>query len=247
MNFTIVRFDSIDSTNTQALKYARHGAGEGLCVVARQQNAGRGRQGRSWISPNDAGLYLSVVLRPKIATRHLPLITFAAAVAVHENLAGIGLKPDIKWPNDVLINEKKICGILAEMAETNFGLAVVLGIGINITSESFPPEMVDSAASISAELKRPVIVSEVEESLLPGIDQWYSRLQEPEGHSSIVDAWTARSTYFRGKKVRATLNGGPITGITDGLEPNGALRIKQANGRTINIQAGDVEQLRTED
>jgi BirA family transcriptional regulator, biotin operon repressor / biotin---[acetyl-CoA-carboxylase] ligase len=246
MNFTIVRFDSIDSTNTEAHKQARLGAGEGLCVIAREQNVGRGRQGRSWISPKDAGLYLSVVLRPKIEIQYLPLITLAAAVAVHEIVANIGLMPDIKWPNDVLINEKKICGILAEMTETDLGLAVVLGIGINITSENFSPEIADSPTSISAELKRPVTVSEVEKSLLPSIDHWYSRLQQPEGHSAIVDAWAARSTYFRGKKVRGALNGGPITGITDGLEPDGALHIKQANGSTITIHAGDVEQLRTE-
>lgn len=246
MNFTIIRFDSIASTNIEALKHARLKADEGLCVIARQQNAGRGRHGRSWISPKDAGLYLSVVLRPKIEIKFLTLITLAAAVAVYDTLEKFGLKPDIKWPNDVLINEKKVCGILAEMVETELGLAVVVGIGINIPDKSFPPELADTATSVAAELRRQVSIFAIEELLLPNIDQWYFRLQEPSGHSSIIDAWAARSTFFRGKEVRVTVNDDSIVGITDGLEPNGALRVKQVDGNVILIQAGDVERLRAE-
>src|SRR5437868_14941143 len=124
MNFTILRFDSVDSTNTEALKQAKLGAGEGLCFVARQQTAGRGRHGRTWVSLEDAGLYFSIILRPRLETQYLTLITLMAGVAVHDALAEIGLKPDIKWVNDILVNEKKIGGILAETTETSKGLAV---------------------------------------------------------------------------------------------------------------------------
>src|SRR5262245_53015519 len=99
MNFTILRFDSLESTNTEAISQARAGADEGLCILARHQSAGRGRHGRSWSSPKDSGLYFSILLRPKIDLRFLPLITLMAGVAVHDALADLGLKPDIKWVN----------------------------------------------------------------------------------------------------------------------------------------------------
>ena len=139
MNITVLTYDTIDSTNTEALKQARLGAEEGLCVVARQQTAGRGRHGRTWVSPEDAGLYFSIVLRPKLDAKDLSLITLTAGVAVHDTLAETGLKPDIKWVNDLLVDEKKICGILAETTDTQSGLAVIVGIGINLRSTNFPP------------------------------------------------------------------------------------------------------------
>src|SRR5688500_4411254 len=141
MNITLLTYDTIDSTNTVALKQARAGADEGLCIIARHQTAGRGRHGRTWVSEKGSGLYFSIVLRPKLDTKFLPLITLMAGVAVHDTLQELGLKPDIKWVNDVLVKEKKISGILAETTETNDGLAIVVGIGINIKPSNFPPEI----------------------------------------------------------------------------------------------------------
>src|SRR5215213_44253 len=133
MNFTILRFDEIESTNTEALEQAKRGADEGLCVVARRQTAGRGRKGRVWISEKDAGLFFSIVLRPPVETRFLPLVTLMSAVAVHDTLEALyEIECDIKWVNDILVHDKKICGILAETTETTKGLAVVAGIGINL-------------------------------------------------------------------------------------------------------------------
>ena len=245
MNFTILRFDSIDSTNTEALKQARLGADEGLCVIARQQTAGRGRQGRSWSSPHDAGSYLSVVLRPPLEAKHLPLITLAAAVAVFDTLTDLGLEPDIKWPNDVLVNEKKICGILAETADTQSSIAVVVGIGINITSESFPSELSETATSLETELGRTIVPSEMQTILLDRFSERYKRLYKPEGAAEMINAWSRRSSYARGKQVRAMLTNDVVAGITDGLEPNGALRILDDGGTIHLIQAGDVERLRS--
>ena len=148
MNITILRFDTIDSTNTEALNQARAGAKEGLCIVALEQTAGRGRRGREWVSEKGAGIYFSIVLRPELELRFLPLITLMAGVAVHDTLSYAGLRPDIKWVNDILVNEKKIAGILAETTETPDGLAVIVGIGINIRSSNFPPELASTATSI---------------------------------------------------------------------------------------------------
>jgi len=247
MHFSILRFDTIDSTNTEALKQARQGANEGLCVIARQQTAGRGRQGRSWVSPMDAGLYVSVVLRPKLDAKYLPLITLATAVAVFETLAELGLTPEIKWPNDVLLNEKKICGILAETAETEQGLAIVVGIGINVTSNSFPPELGDTATSIEGELNIPVTFSDVESVLLRQFDNWYSKLCDEDGPTSVVTEWSKRSSYADGKDVRVSLTGNSVSGATNGLEPDGALRVVTADGAIHIVHAGDVERLRPSD
>ena len=115
---TILRFDSLPSTNTEAARQAALGAPEGLCVLAREQTAGRGRRERNWVSPKDVGLYLSVVLRPSLEARAWPLITLAAALAVRDALEeACGLEADIKWPNDLLAGGRKLCGILAETAE----------------------------------------------------------------------------------------------------------------------------------
>ena len=247
MNFTVHRFDSIDSTNTEALKHARRGADEGTCVVARQQTAGRGRQGRIWTSPADAGLYLSIVLRPRLDAKYLPLITLAAAVGVFDTLAQLDIDADIKWPNDILVDEKKICGILAETTDTECGLAVIVGVGINLTSQNFQRELNNTATSLESVLSRPVTFSEFEESLLKYFDVWYSRLHEPDGASTIIREWGFRSTYFHGKQVRVTLANEMITGVTDGLEANGALRVKKVNGELAIVQAGDVERVRSSD
>ena len=244
MNFTVQRFDSVDSTNTEALRNARIGAAHGTCIIARQQTAGRGRQGRVWISPPDAGLYLSVVLRPHLDHAMLPVITLAAAIAVHDALTELGLKPDIKWPNDVLVNEKKISGILAETAETADGLAVVVGIGVNVMNDSFPPEIVETATSIMSELGHDVIASDLEESLLGFLSYWYERLQLNGEQSEILGEWAKRSTYFRGKHVKITLTNEQFSGVTEGLESNGALRVRTEAGDVIIVQAGDVERMR---
>lgn len=248
MNISVLTFDSLDSTNTEALKQARQGADEGLCVVARQQTAGRGRHGRTWVSQKDAGLYFSIVLRPKFDTKFLPLITLMTGVAVHDSLQEFGLKPDIKWVNDILVNEKKISGILAETTETNDGIAVIVGIGINLKSSNFPPEVADTATSIeeSGGLPRPVSSTDLVEILTKYLTYFYGILNGESGPPEIINEWRRRSSYFSGKTVRVVLENETITGETDGLESNGALRVKQTNGDISIVQAGDVEQLRSE-
>ena len=248
MNITVLTYDTLDSTNTEALKQARLGADEGLCIVARQQTAGRGRHGRTWVSGKDAGLYFSIVLRPDLDTKFLPLITLMSGVAVYDTLQELGLKPDIKWVNDVLVDEKKISGILAETTDTREGLAVVVGIGINVKSSNFPPSIADIATSI--EESSPTYrddapePTQLTESLTKYLVYFYDMLNGGNGAAKIIDEWRRRSTYFSGKPVKVTLRNETIIGLTDGLEPNGALRVSSANGDLTIVQAGDVESLR---
>jgi len=245
MNFSIIRFDQIGSTNTEALNHARRGAEEGLCIVARQQTEGRGRHGRTWVSPKDAGLYFSIVLRPTIEPRFLTLITLMAGVAVHDTLAEFGLRPDIKWVNDLLVNEKKIAGILAETAETEKGVAVVVGIGINLRSSNFPTEIAETATSLEAESPRTVTFSELEETLVRFIGHFYDMLQSPNGPDETLREWQRRSSYSSGKQVVVRLANETVTGTTDGLGPNGALRVRKTDGKTVTVTAGEVERLRS--
>ena len=148
---TILRFDSIDSTNLEATRQAKSGAQEGLCIIAREQTAGRGRLDRSWQSPRDAGLYFSIVLRPQLRMNAWPLITLMAALAVSDALMkACGLRADIKWPNDLCVNERKLCGILAETIDTKAGLAAVVGIGINLKADGLPATVSDLATSVEA-------------------------------------------------------------------------------------------------
>ncbi len=244
MNTTLITLETTDSTNTEAIKQARNGARDGLCIVARQQTLGRGRHGRSWVSKKDAGLYFSIILRPTIDIKFFPLITLMSGVAVHDTLAALGLKPDIKWVNDVLIGNKKISGILAETCETDSGVAVIVGIGINIRSGSFPDEMAETATSIETETLEVLSPDEVTSLLIDQIAKYYAILKSANGAAAIIDEWKARSTYFSGKEVTVKFHSETINGVTAGLEENGALRVRRDDGTIAVVHAGDVERLR---
>lgn len=245
MKFTILRFDEIDSTNTEAMNQAKRGADEGLCVVARRQTAGRGRHGRTWVSEKDAGLFFSVVLRPKIEMRYLPLITLMSAVAVHDTLETLyAIDCDIKWVNDIHASGKKICGILAETCETVKGLAVVAGIGINLKSSNFPPEIAETATSIEAEANQTPDTETLLQKLTFYLSEFSAILEGANGAEKIRAEWTRRSSYAFGKRVRVVLQNETIHGITRGIEENGALRVLLDSGEIRTVHAGDVENLR---
>lgn len=245
MNFTILHFDSIASTNTEALNQARQGAAEGLCVVADEQTAGRGRLGRNWISPPNAGLYFSIVLRPRVEVKFLPLLTLMTAVVVSEVLRELyDLQPDIKWANDVHVGDRKICGILAEMAETKYGLAIVVGIGINLTSENFPAELAEIATSIAAETGTKPETKAILQNLTKQFAEFYRIFSGADGAKKICEEWAKRSSYFFGKAVTVKLENETFTGKTCGIEENGALRVKTEAGEMKIVQAGEVEKLR---
>lgn len=243
MNFTILHFDKIDSTNTEAINQAKRGADEGLCIIAREQTAGRGRHGRNWVSEKDAGLYFSLVLRPKIETRFLPLITLMTAVAVHNAIEkAFQIECDIKWVNDLHVGGKKICGILAETMETEKGLAVIVGIGINLKSSNFPPELAETATSIENETGEIPNIENFLPVLTSFLEKYCDLLYEDT--DKIRQEWSVRSSYAFGKEVKINLENETIYGTTRGIEQNGALRLELETGEVRIIHAGDVEQIR---
>lgn len=245
MQINILKYETLGSTNTEAAEQARRGAAEGVCVLAYEQTAGRGRHGRTWHSAAGSGLYLSIILRPKLSPQNLPLITLAAGVAVCDVLGEFGIRADIKWVNDILVGDDKISGILAETVETEQGVAVIVGIGINLSSSSFPEELTDIATSVEVETGRKPTPDEAAEAVTRYFAYFYEMLKSENGRQKISDNWRSRSSYFSGKQVRIAAGDDGFEGTTDGLEPNGALRVKLASGEIRIVQAGDVTRLRS--
>ena len=242
----ILRFESIDSTNLEAMRQARVGAQEGLCIVAREQTAGRGRLDRSWQSPKDAGLYFSTVLRPQLKLNAWPLITLMAALAVSESLQDLcDLSTDIKWPNDVCLGDRKLAGILAETLETKAGSACVLGIGINLRKAAFPPDLEAITTSIECATHLVPDAEALLEALLRQLAIRYERLQKTDGAPSVLRDWMAASSYAFGKNVRVDVGAKVFAGVTSGLEHDGALRVRVANGEIKVVRAGDVRSVRS--
>jgi BirA family biotin operon repressor/biotin-[acetyl-CoA-carboxylase] ligase len=242
---TILRLDSIDSTNLEAMRQARAGAAEGLCIVAREQTQGRGRLDRSWQSPKDAGLYFSIVLRPSLEINSWPLITLMAALAVSDALLkACNLRLDIKWPNDLCANDRKICGVLAETVDTEAGPAAIVGIGINLKADSLPATVGDLATSVEAITGTAPDSSRVLNELLKAIGERYELLQSPMGEEHTIREWCANSSYAIGRQVRVALERDTFEGTTRGLASDGALRVETAGGKIRLVRAGDVTALR---
>jgi BirA family transcriptional regulator, biotin operon repressor / biotin---[acetyl-CoA-carboxylase] ligase len=241
----ILHFNSLPSTNTEATRQAARGAPEGLCIVAREQTAGRGRQQRAWLSPPGAGLYFSIILRPRLEMRAWPLITLMAALAVHDALKeACKLETDIKWPNDIHAQNRKLCGILAETVETETGRACIVGIGINLSDRAFPEELRDTATSVEAVTGTAPDVETLLQALTRSLARRYQMLQSPDGAAQTIREWSARSSYAQNRRVRVSLDNEIFEGVTRGLEPDGALRVETEAGEIKIIRAGDVTALR---
>jgi BirA family biotin operon repressor/biotin-[acetyl-CoA-carboxylase] ligase len=241
----ILRFDSIDSTNLEAMRQAKMGAREGLCIIAREQTLGRGRLDRTWQSPPDAGLYFSIVLRPQLEINAWPLLTLMTALAVSDALMKVcGLRADIKWPNDLCFDDRKVCGILAETVETEKGPAAIVGIGINLKADSLPETLSDLATSVEsatgARPDGPQLLAE----LLKAIGERYDLLESPQGREHTIREWCTHSSYAIGRRVRVALGHDTFEGTTRGLESDGALRVETDNGKVRVVRAGDVTALR---
>ena len=240
MGTPLLRYDSVSSTNDVARELAASGASEGTCILAREQTAGRGRQGRSWSSPPGEGLYLSLILRPRIKAADSGVITLAAAVAVAETLMlDFGVPADIKWPNDVLTSSRKICGILVESAIEGDRLQyAVMGIGVNVAQASFPHELADSATSLLIETGRKIAPEEFAEPLLERLERWYRT--STDQRDQVILRWEQLSSYARGRAVRVESSGDSIEGMTRGLTAGGALIVELDTGETREIVSGEV-------
>ncbi len=232
-------FERTGSTNDIALAWAAGGAPDLSLVCAEEQTSGRGRGARQWFTPPGAALAFSLLLRPH--EREIPSLSrFSGlgALAVCEALEGRGLSPQIKWPNDVLLNGRKVCGILAEAVWLGERLdCVVLGIGLNVTPASVPPAECLSFPATSVEtesgkrVNRPCLLADILRSLIG----WRDRMAE----HAFLQAWEERLA-FRGQEVQILGGETPLSGTVEGLEADGGLRLRLANGEVRQVSVGEV-------
>lgn len=237
----IHHFFKAGSTNAVAFDLGRAGEPEGAVVLAEEQTAGRGRAGRSWHSEKTAGIYVTVLLRPTVSPLVAPVLTLLAGLAVRDTvLEETDLAPDLRWPNDLLIAGKKFCGILTEMhAETDRVRFVIIGIGIDVNHARMPETLANVATSLRVVTGRTYSRLEVLVRLLRNLETYYNQLLT-EGPESIVARFSDVSSFARGKRVRISAANETYTGVTDGLEPNGLLRVRRDNRRVSVVISGDV-------
>ena len=238
----VLFFNSTGSTNDVALALAAAGDAEGLVVLADEQTAGRGRQGRSWHSPPGSGLCVSIVLRPSRATtgdgRATRLVTLAAGVALAEAVEAVtGLRADIKWPNDLLVGRRKLAGILSESATSDLA-HVVVGYGLNVRVTALPPDVDIRATSLESELGRLVDKATLCVETIAAVARRYRDLVDGR-FDAILDAWRERSPSSRGARVSWTTSSGIRSGVTDGIDDQGALLVRVAD-RVERIVGGEL-------
>src|SRR5215469_15521424 len=228
----IYHFFRTDSTNRVAMDLGYTGAAEGTVVLAEEQTAGRGRSGRTWHSERGAGLYVTLLLRPKLSPAHAAIKTQA------------GLIPELKWPNDLILNGKKIGGILTEMhAEPSQVRFVVVGIGINVNQEKFPAEISSAASSLRKESGRSHSRVELLVRLLSQFESDYNRFLR-EGAPFAVQRFLSVSSFAEGRRVRVDSGHDSYVGTTAGLSPEGLLLVAKDDGTLVTVIAGDVTEVR---
>ncbi|MFH1305370.1 MAG: biotin--[acetyl-CoA-carboxylase] ligase [Candidatus Omnitrophota bacterium] len=230
--------ESTGSTNDRAYELAERGAPEGTLVIAERQTHGRGRRGRKWISPREGGIYASIVLRPAMEADEIPAVTIVAAISVTDAIKKMcAVKAGLKWPNDVLVSGKKICGILVEIkAEPDTVDFLILGIGVNVNADR--GELPAEATSLKAETNRHVNRAELLRHILRAFDRDYA-LFTKKGFSASRTRSRALSLVL-GKRVRVTGQSSPIEGTAQDIDAKGALVLTTDNGTTRRIFSGDI-------
>ncbi len=234
-------FPSIGSTNTHAMQQADAGAPDGSVYCADEQTAGRGRGDHGWTSPLASGLYVSILLRPRIAPADILWLSLAAGLAVYDAIQAVtSLHSDLRWPNDLLFGPRKFCGILTELnAEVTRVRHVVIGIGINVHQPEFPAELRPIATSLFIETGRSWPRQDLLLALLQSLDREVTALAAGPQNAIVAAAQSIRtrleqrSSWIRGKRVRVD-EGEPFTGVTEGLDPRGFLQVRTPEGlRTV--------------
>lgn len=236
-------YEDVDSTQQLAHQFAQQGAANGTVILAEQQNAGKGRLGRTWFSPKGTGLWMSFVLRPELALPQVPQLTLLSSVAVLRGIKQVvDVDVQIKWPNDLLINHRKLAGILTELnAEADRVNFVILGIGINVNQkrEHFPDDLLNVATSLCVETGQ---VINRKQLFIHIVKQWEElyELYLHKGFSPIRTLWEANSVSM-GKVIKARTTNGVLEGIAQGITNEGVLLLQDSDGTIHKIYSADIE------
>lgn len=237
----ICSYQEIDSTNTEGKRLAEDGADHGTVVVSEVQTAGRGRRGHQWSSPKGAGIWFSLILKPDIAPECASMLTLVAAMAVSKAIERLpGVHPQIKWPNDVVLSGKKVCGILTEMsAQVDYINYIVVGIGINVASQAFPKEIADVATSLGQNLPGMSISrGELLAAVLEEFEIYYEKYMKTLDISLFLEEYHARLVN-KDKQVKVMDPRGTYEGIARGINEKGELLVER-EGTQITVNAGEV-------
>lgn len=231
--------EEIDTTMREAARLADEGAPTGTIVGAEMQRMGQGRQGRNWHSPGTEGLYFTQILRIDLPPRRLPVVTLALGVAVADVLKMLtGLSPDLRWPNDVMLNERKLCGILTQLHDG----AILAGVGLNVNQTEFPAALQEIATSLRMETGDTFRREGLLAALATSIDS-NAKILATGGTVPVLSLFSAASTYTEGKRVEVDMPGGIVRGITTGLTADGFLRVRTDDGGETIVTAGGVRPL----
>ena len=234
-------YETINSTNLRAKLDADNGAPEGALIVADMQTAGRGRRGRTWSSPAGVNVYFTLILKPDYTPDKASMVTLVMAMAVTEGIRETcGVEAGIKWPNDIVVNGKKVCGILTEMSvEKDFIHYVVIGDGINVGLQEFAPEIADVATSLQAECGRKVPKATLVANIMKAFEKYYDRFREKTDLSGLTKSYNAMLVN-RGREVRVLDPKGEYCGVSGGINDAGELLVELPDGRVENVYAGEV-------
>jgi BirA family transcriptional regulator, biotin operon repressor / biotin---[acetyl-CoA-carboxylase] ligase len=234
---TIHRLGAVTSTQVEAAALAAAGVPDGTVVTATHQSAGRGRRGRAWLDVPGQSLLMSIVLRPPIPPARAPQLSLVGAVAVVDALRGAGIAAAIRWPNDVMIAERKICGLLPEAVTTRAGALehVILGIGLNVNQVEFPDSLCALATSVRNETGRAHAVDDWVDALLASLDGWYGSFLD-EGLAALRAAWLGRAQSI-GRRARSADG---REGVAVDLDVDGALLLRADSGEMMRVVAGEV-------
>jgi BirA family biotin operon repressor/biotin-[acetyl-CoA-carboxylase] ligase len=238
MGKKIEYFDYLSSTMNLAMQLGMQGAAHGTLVLAESQTKGRGRLGREWFSPKHKGIYLSLILRPAISPVASPILTLLSAVSICEAVKKVcALDAQIKWPNDVLIHNKKLAGILTEMnAEVDKVNFVVIGIGLNVNNDK--KSLIAQATSLKEQLDQQVSRIALLQELLSRIEENYFLL-EKKGNKAIIDKWR-NFTLTLGKRVKVYCQDKHLEGMAQDIDVDGSLLIRKDSGVIAKVTSGDV-------
>lgn len=237
----IYYYDEVDSTNNVAKKLAEDGAPHGTLVITEMQTAGKGRRGRNWSSPKGSGIWMTFILRPQIGPDRASMLTLVSAMAVQKAIENeTGLKAVIKWPNDIVVNGKKVCGMLTEMsAELEWINYVVVGIGINTNTKKFPEEIADVATSLSIELGRDITRSNLVAGFGAAFEGYYDRFIKNGDMSDLMDEYNKNLANLD-NKVKILDPKGEYTGISKGINKEGELLVTDEDGNERIVRSGEV-------